>query len=137
MIADLYAHEDPRCAFRLGTRFVGDGHTFIIPLDTNGVDMPVSACEQSPVFDPYLLNGWEVKKTRGASFMHDDTKFEMDTRIIWSSILRYTYTSPNAFTQYARLFFVGQGKMEHAKLSQSEVLMFAGKIKPKPNFWKL
>ncbi|EMD40267.1 hypothetical protein CERSUDRAFT_44125 [Gelatoporia subvermispora B] len=73
--------------FQLGPRFLGDGHSWVIPLDLAGVDRPPRASPLSAPLsqDPVAATSWRV----GRHLATGMAVIEFDT--IQSEVLRYSY----------------------------------------------
>lgn len=120
---DLWPHDErnPKLAFYLGTlRTMGDKLSWVVPLDTTGVDMRPALTELSPVFqwDPVIYNSWRLARNRLDALT-------MAYRLIKSTVLRYNYMIED--TDYFDMiinFLETQGRAEHSKrsgLSEEEI----------------
>lgn len=112
---------NPKLPFYLGTlRTMGDKLSWVIPLDTTGVDMRLPITELSPVFrwDPVIQNSWRLAKNKKG-------KFTMVYRLAKSTILRYSYMiADDAYLNTLIIFMASQGCTDYYKrsgLSDEEV----------------
>ena len=92
-------------------RWVCDGMSWTIPLDTTGVTSPPppSVSSRELEWDPLAECGWKMTVLCNT--------VDMDYLHIKSKILRWQYTSPESgHIYYILQFLTDQGKLEHAKV---------------------
>jgi hypothetical protein len=158
MIQRISPDEDVRCAFRPGPRFVCDRNTWIMSLDTNGVQTDPHT-HPSPDFDQHLLNGWEMRVIEDPNDVDVDDEdvddedvddedvdelgfylVEMHLSVVRSSIKRCVLTSPASFLGQHMFLFrdaLEEEFLEHANLSAAEPNQKDGKTSPAPGFQRL
>ncbi|TDL16734.1 hypothetical protein BD410DRAFT_755116 [Rickenella mellea] len=96
----------PVCSLRTSTRWADDNMAWTLPLNMEGVvtDRLSDNCPRLE-FDPISMNGWEfvVSQFGVASVICDCT---------YTSVLRYSYTTPSKFLDFLRPIFNGQSRVE-------------------------
>jgi hypothetical protein len=92
------------------TRWVRDQHTWMIPLDTDGVTPPPLLSPPSAPFgeDPAVFNSWKLKK--------EGSSYRIGCNIVHSTIFRHQYlVADKELFENLLAFLKEQGQLEHLK----------------------
>lgn len=106
-------------AFFLGqVRWVGDKHTWRLPLDQTGIQErpPLSPTSAPLTLDPVLLNGWKLRPSR-----QEDGIYEYHYYPIRTTLFRYNYVIPDeALSVLIRDWALRQGRYYHWQVSKED-----------------
>ncbi|KAH0828580.1 hypothetical protein J3R83DRAFT_2851 [Lanmaoa asiatica] len=111
-------------------RWVCDKHTWKLPLDQTGVKgrPPLSPASAPLLFDPVLINGWNLKLSNGWEI----NGYECHSYPLQSTVFRYNYAIPNEGLLFTiRCWAHQQGKYSHGKVSKAGWVWFDADM---PNF---
>ncbi|KAG2141376.1 uncharacterized protein EDB93DRAFT_1159358 [Suillus bovinus] len=111
------------------TRWVGDRHCWIVPLDTSGVELRPALSPTSRQFswDPSTQNGWTMLAKRSSSV-------EMDSNLVATTMFRYNYIIPSeSLALEIRGWVSSQGQFYHKSVTRYEWTWFDSEI---PGFRK-
>jgi len=108
-------------------RWVGDHHTWVMPLDQTGVKKrpPLSPASAPLTFDPVLCNGWKMSEdTRNPSNGCDTNYYPLRT-----TLFRYNYAIPVESLAFSiRTWATLQGKHAHSSVDKADWVWFDGDV---------
>lgn len=100
-------------------RWVGDKHTWVLPLDQTGVKerLPLSPASAPLTFDPILCNGWRLRLLRG----HQLNGYECHSYPLQTTLFRYNYAIPDESLSLSIRFWAHQqGRYSHGQVSKTD-----------------
>jgi len=137
-------HECGIQSFRSNTRRIGDDHSWILSLDTNGVE-PLNLGEQYDSHDPMQSNTWRIRR-----YLRDDSNegglrydFRISFRLFENAVLQFIYAMTEETKDHSGRYVSALRVTEFQRLSTDHKVAFLGEFQgrmslrhPKPSFWE-